>query len=70
MPEIKVGKDCETCGNPAVCIVRDTVEYKNIETGWTEMDYDGDPHFFCDEHKRDSITRKGNPRKVDWTGHY
>ena len=44
---------CEVCGAPATNAVRDMYEADTLD-GWKHCHPKGPPHFFCDEHERDS----------------
>ena len=50
-------KPCEVCGEPATCGVRDIEE---VPPSLSDMRQHyrpaGEPHYFCDAHRRDSQT--------------
>lgn len=55
---------CEICGRPTVVIVTDTEPDFHAVDIWINAKQPHDElHFFCDEHKRESIHYEGWPTK-------
>ena len=52
---------CETCGDPAVVVIRDLESIANHRTGMMEYKPAGPAHRYCIVHKRESITTPGLP---------
>ena len=52
---------CEICGAQAAVQVFDLVEYEKAETGERKVRHHGNPHLFCDKHKRESRRIKVGP---------
>jgi hypothetical protein len=46
--------ECEICGKPATKAVSDLKEVPSSSES-RQWESDGGPHFFCDEHARESI---------------
>ena len=53
---------CEICGKPATKAVSDLKEVPSSGES-RQWESDGGPHFFCDEHARESIHK---PLPSDW----
>ena len=54
--------NCEICGKPATKAVSDLIEVPSSGE-LRQWESDGGPHFYCDEHARESIHRALPP---DW----
>lgn len=49
---------CETCGAPATHGVRDIKESPPDNSPWRQFEPDGEPHFYCAKHSRQSRTTR------------
>ena len=56
---------CEVCGAPATCAVQDIVCKRAIDGPFVINEPDGEPHHFCEKHKRDSHVRDEKPTHID-----
>lgn len=55
------GKVCEVCGKEATSFVRDVKEVigddDDLFSSYRQYAPDGDLHFYCSDHHRESVTR-------------
>jgi len=50
---------CDVCGKPATVCVQDTKYYSDFTTNTTRHEPDGETHYYCSSHYRDSKNSPG-----------